>query len=137
MIEQIKSKLEELEFKKKQMKPKIDEIEGKRAEEIATVNKKYDHMVYDVNIEVETYETKIINELIELFIRVVMDEFDAKRTISDYVTTEKFIEFREHISGIEIFPKELITRLDKIIDGEPIESLAYDIEKIEKEYKKS
>jgi len=135
MIDQIKSKIEELERKKQQLKPKIDEIEEKRTEQIAEVNKKFDHMVYEASFEVEDYEKNIKNEIIDLFIKVVMEEFDAKRSISDYLITEKFIEFREQVNDLEIFPKELITRLDNVIDGDPIENLAYDIEKFEKEYK--
>jgi hypothetical protein len=137
MIDQIKSKLEELESKKRQVKPKIDEIEEKRKEEIANINKKYDHMVYDVNIEVQNYENNIMNEMIDIYIKVVMDEFDAKRSTSDYMITENFKEFRDEINEIDIISKELIERLDKVINGDPIENLAYDIEKIENEYKKT
>ena len=137
MIDEIISKLEELELKKQQLKPKIDELDEKRAEEIAEVNKKYDHMVYEVNVEVENYENKIMNEMIDIFIKVVMDEFDAKRSTSDYMVTDNFKEFRDKINEVEIFPKELIERLDKVIDEDPIENLAYDIEKIENEYKKT
>jgi hypothetical protein len=135
MIDQIKSKIEELERKKQQLKPKIDEIEQKRTEQIAEVNKKYDHMVYEVSIEVENYEKKIMNDIIDLFLKVVMEEFDSKRSISDYMITENFKEFRERVNEIDLFPKELITRLDKVLDGDPIENLAYDLEKIEREYK--
>ncbi|MEJ2295682.1 MAG: DUF3086 domain-containing protein, partial [Candidatus Lokiarchaeota archaeon] len=117
MINQIALKLEELEAKKSALSPKIDEIERKRNEELAEVNKKYDHLVQDTSIEVEEFEDKIMNDLIDLFVKVVMDEFDTKRSTSDYVLTEKFKEFRENIAEIEIFPEELIERLDKVIEG--------------------
>jgi hypothetical protein len=137
MINQIALKLEELEAKKSALSPKIDEIERKRNEELAEVNKKYDHLVQDTSIEVEEFEDKIMNDLIDLFVKVVMDEFDTKRSTSDYVLTEKFKEFRENIAEIEIFPEELIERLDKVIEGDPVEKIAYDIEKIEMKYKKN
>ena len=135
MIEELKSKLKELELKKSELQPKIDEIETKRAEELQEVNKKYDHMVSDVNIEVQDFKNKIMNEIIDLFSKVVMDEFDAKRSTSDYMVTDKFKDFRESVLELELFPKELIERLDKVINGDPIENIAYDLEKIEANYK--
>jgi hypothetical protein len=137
MINQFKAKLEELEAKKSALSPKIEEIEQRRNEELAEVNKKFDHLVQDASIEVENFENKIMSEMIDLFIKVIMDEFDAKRSTSDYVLTDKFKQFREDISEIHIFPQELIERLDKVIDGDPIEKVAYDIEKIENKYKKA
>jgi len=136
MIDELKSNLKELELKKRELQPKIDEIETKRAEELQEINKKYDHMVSDVNIEVQDFKNKITNKIIDLFSKVVMDEFDAKRSTSDYMVTDKFKDFRESVLELELFPKELIERLDKVIDGDPIENIAYDLEKIETNYKK-
>jgi len=135
MIEQLKSKLKELEIKKQELQPKIDKIEEKKAEEIQELNKKYDHMIQDVNVEVEDFEQKIMNDIIDLFSKVVMDEFDTKRSTSEYMVTENFKEFREKVSEIELFPRDLIERLDKVIEGGLIENIAYDLEKIETEYK--
>ncbi len=135
MIEELKSKLKELELKKSKLQPKIDEIEAKRAEELQEVNKRFDHMVADVNIEVQDFKNKIMNEIIDLFSKVVMDEFDAKRSTSDYMVTDKLKDFRESVLELELFPKDLIERLDKVIDGDPIENVAYDLEKIEAKYK--
>jgi len=135
MIEELKSKLKELELKKRELQPKIDEIEAKRAEELQEVNKKYDHMVNDGNVEVQDFKNKIINKIIDLFSKIVMDEFDAKRSTSDYMVTDNFKDFRESVLELEMFPKELIERLDKVIEGDPIENIAYDIEKIEAKYK--
>ena len=135
MIEELKSKLEELELKKSELQPKIDEIESKRAEEIQEVNNKYNHMVNDINTEVQDFKNKILNVIIDSFSKAVMDEFDAKRSTSDYTVTDNFKDFRESVLQIEMFPKELIERLNKVIDGDPIENIAYDIEKIEATYK--
>ncbi len=135
MIEELKSKLTELELKRSELQPKIDEIEAKRAEELQEVNKKYDHMVSDVNIEVQDFKNKIVNKIIGLFSKVVMDEFDAKRSTSDYMVSDNFKDFRESVLELEMFPKELIGRLDKVINGDPIENIAYDLEKIEAKYK--
>jgi predicted Zn-dependent protease with MMP-like domain len=136
MIEQLKSKLKELEIKKQEIQPKIDKIEQKKAEEIQELNKRYDHLIQDVNIEVEDFEQNIMNDIIDLFSKVVMNEFDTKRSTSEYMVTENFKEFREKVSEIELFPRTLIERLDEVIDGGLIENIAYDLEKIETEYKK-
>ncbi len=135
MIDQLKSKLKELGIKKQELQPKIDKIEEQKAEEIQELNKKYDHLFQDANIEVEDFEQKIMNDIIDLFSKAVMDEFDTKRSTSEYMVTENFKEFREKVSEIELFPRDLIERLDKVIEGGLIENIAYDLEKIETEYK--
>ena len=136
MLEQLKSKLKELDVKKQELQPKIDEVEEKKAEELQELNKKYDHMIQDVNAEVEDFEQKIMNDILDLFSKVIMDEFEQKRSTSEYSLTNNFKEFRDSISEIDFFPKELVERLDKVINGDLIENVAYDLEKIESEYKK-
>ena len=135
MIQSIKEKLKILEIRKSDASPRIKEIEEKRAEELADVNKKYDHMIDDVSTEVTEFERSIMNDLIDSFLKIIMDEFDAKRSTSEYIITDQFRTFREEMSDISIFPKELIERMDKVIEGDPIENVAYDIEKIEGKYK--
>ena len=76
-----------------------------------------------------------MKDLIDLFSKIIMDEFDEKRSTSEYSLTENFKEFRDKISEIEFFPKELVERLDKVIEGDPIENIAYNLEKIKKKYK--
>lgn len=135
IMTELESKLKELEIKKQELQPKIDDIEAQKAEEIQELNRKYDHMIMDANSEVEDFEQSIMNEIIDLFSKIVMDEFDAKRSTSEYMITEKFKDFRNGVSKIDLFPKDLIDRLDKVIEGGLIENLAYDIEKIEANYK--
>jgi hypothetical protein len=135
MIEEIKAKLAKLELMKSDASPKIIELNERRAEEIAEVNKKYDHLVEDISIEVKDFENRIIGDLIDSFIKIIMEEFDAKRSTSEYTLTDKFKNFREEMTEISLFPSELIERMDKVINGDPIENLAYDIEKFETKYK--
>ena len=135
MTEEIKAKLAKLKNMKSDTSPRILEINEKREEEIAEVNKKYDHLVEDVSIEVDNFEKRILGELVDLFIDTIMKEFDAKRSTSEYMLTEHFRNFRDNMAELDLFPKELIEKMDKVIDGEPIDSLAYDIDKIEKQYK--
>ncbi|MBY9009311.1 MAG: hypothetical protein KGD74_05540 [Candidatus Lokiarchaeota archaeon] len=136
MVEQLESKLKELEIKKLELQPKVDEIEAKKAEEIQELNRKYDHMIQDANSEVIDFEQKIMNEIIELFSKVVMEEFDTKRSTSEYILTENFKDFRNGVSKIDLFPRDLIDRLDSVIEGGLIENVAYDLEKIEAKFKR-
>ena len=135
MIQSILEKLKLLEIRKSDASPRIKELEEKRAEALAEVNKKYDHMIDDVSTEVNEFERSILNELIDSFVKIIMGEFDAKRSTSEYILTDQFRTFKEEMSEISIFPKELIERMEKVIKGDPIENIAYDIEKIEGKYK--
>jgi len=135
MIEDIKAKLAKLELMKSDASPRILELNEKRAEAIAEINKKYDHLVEDISIEVKDFENRIIGGLIDSFIKIIMQEFDAKRSTSEYTLTDRFKNFREDMAEVNLFPPELIERMDKVINGDPIENLAYDIEKIEAKYK--
>ena len=135
MIQSIKAKLKELEIRRSDASPRIMELEEKRAEELAEVNTKYDHIIDDVSTDVNEFERSIMKELIDAFVKIIIDEFDAKRSTSEYILTDQFRTFRQEMSEISIFPKELIERMDKVIEGDPIENVAYDIEKIEGKYK--
>lgn len=135
MTEEIKAKLAKLEKMKSDTSPRILELNEKRGEEIVEINKKYDHLLEDVSIEVDNFEKRIIGELIDLFIDTIMKEFDAKRSTSEYSLTERFKIFRDNMAQIDLFPKELIDKMDNVIAGEPIDNLAYDIDKFEKSYR--
>ncbi len=135
-IKEIKSKLKELEAKKREVGPKIEEIEVSRQKQLAEVNKKYDHMVDDVKQDVKLLENNLMNNIIDTFEKVVMNEFETKRSTSEYMITDDFKDFREGASEIDMFPKNLIERLDKVINGDPIENIAYDLEKIKNMYKR-
>jgi len=136
MNNQLKSKLEELEIKKNAIKPKIDEINLKREEEIQTVNKKYDHMVYELNYEIQKFENDIHNEMIRSFVDITSRELDIKRSTGLYSVSDEFKEYREKIAKFENFPEELVDKLHHVINGDPIENIIYELEDIEKKYLK-
>lgn len=135
-MNQLKSKLEELEIKKNAIKPKIDEINLKREEEIQTVNKKYDHMVYELNYEIQKFENDIHNEMIRSFVDITSRELDIKRSTGLYSVSDEFKEYREKIAKFENFPEELVDKLHHVINGDPIENIIYELEDIEKKYLK-
>jgi enoyl-[acyl-carrier-protein] reductase (NADH) len=137
MIDQLKLKLEELEAKKQNMKPKINEMNAQREEELNVVNEKYDKLVGEINSEVYNFELQVNNDLINSFVKAVMDEFDLKRSTSEYSISSTIKEYKEYIATVEMFPEELVDRLEKLIEGDPIENIAYDIEKIQEKFIKS
>ena len=136
MINQLKSKLEELEAKKNSLKPKIDEINSKREEEIQKVNQKYDHMVYELNYEVQKIENEIHNEMIQSFVDITSKELDLKRSTTLYSVSDELKDFKENIAKFESFPEELVDKLHKVINGDPIENIIYELEDIKKKHLK-
>jgi len=134
MINQLKSKVEELEIKKNDIKPEIDRINLKRDEEIQTVNKKYDHMVYELNYEIQKFENKIHNEIIQSFVDISSRELDIKRSTDLYSVSDEFKEYREKIAKFESFPEELVEKLHRVVNGDPIENIIYELEDIKEKY---
>jgi hypothetical protein len=134
MDEQLKSKLEELEIKKKELQPKIDEINAKREGEIQKVNQKYDHMIYEVNYTAQHLENEFYNDLIKSYIEIVTREFDRKRSSDLYEVSKEFKDYKELIAEFDMFPEELIHRMQKVINGAPIEDIMYELDKIQKKY---
>ena len=137
MISHLISKLEELEQRKKALEPKFHEINSQREKEIQSVNTKYDHIIADINYEIKQIENKIYNEMIESFSNVVSRELEIKRSNSLYSVTEEFKDYRESISNLNLFPKDLIEKLDKVINGSPIEDVIYILDDIKAKYLKS
>ncbi|TKJ20600.1 MAG: hypothetical protein CEE43_12280 [Promethearchaeota archaeon Loki_b32] len=137
MSDKLNSKLKELEIKKKELQPKIDEINLKREEEIQDVNKKYDHMMYDVNYTAQQLEDEFYNDLIKSFVEIVTREFDIKRSTDIYEVSKEFKDYRETISQFNMFPEELINMMHKVIKGDPIENIMYELDDIQKKYRKS
>ncbi|MHA1932301.1 MAG: hypothetical protein ACW96X_07150 [Promethearchaeota archaeon] len=134
MSSQLKSKLEELEIKKNAIQPKMDEINSKRDEEIQKVNKKYDHMVYELNYEIQKLEDGIHNELIQAYIDITSKELDLKRSTTLYSVSDEFKEFKEKMRIFDSFPRELLDNIHKVINGDPVENLIYELEDIKKKY---
>ncbi len=134
MLSHLNSKLEELELKKKGMQPKIDEINLKRDEEIQTINKKYDHMIYELNYEIQKVEDSIHNEMIQTFIDITSKELDFKRSTTLYSVSDDLKELKEKIARFESFPEELVNKLHKVINGDPIENIIYELDDIKKKY---
>ena len=136
MSERFKSKLQELEAKKKELEPKIDEINAEREKEIEKINKKYDHMIYDVNYTAQQLEDEFFNDLIKSFVEIVTREFDIKRSSDMYEVSNEFKVYREEIAQFDIFPEELINKMHRVINGDPIDNIMYQLDDIQKKFLK-
>ena len=134
MREQLKSKHKELEMKLKELQPKIDEINLKREEEIQKVNTKYNHMLYDVSHTAQQLEDEFYNDLIKSFIEIVTREFDIKRSSDTYEVSNEFKIYREEIGQFDKFPEELINKMHRVINGDPIDNIMYELDDIKKKY---
>ena len=134
MREQLKSKHKELEMKLKELQPKIDEINLKREEEIQKVNTKYNHMLYDVSHTAQQLEDEFYNDLIKSFIEIVTREFDIKRSSDTYEVSNEFKIYQEEIGQFDKFPEELINKMLRVINGDPIDNIMYELDDIKKKY---
>lgn len=137
MINHLLLKLEELQQRKMELQPKIDDINTQRENEIQNVHKKYNHIIADINYELTKIENDIFNQMIESFVNLVTRELEVKRSSSLYTVSDEFKEYRENISKLEIFPEELIRKLDKVIEGNPIEEVVYLLDDIKTKYLKN
>ncbi|TFF98420.1 MAG: hypothetical protein EU547_01540 [Promethearchaeota archaeon] len=135
MIENIKQKLKELNKRERQIEPKIQKIEEKRDAEIKEIREKYNEKITSVTSELDGFKKELSNGLINSFVDVVMQEFEAKRSTSEYSLTQNFKDYRKFIAGVDLFPKDLVDQLDKVISGEnTIEDIAYNLEDIKNKY---
>lgn len=135
MAERIIQKIIELKNLEQKIEPRINDLNEKREKELQQINKKYDQRISEVSNEVENFKRQLNQEIYESFEKAIMDEFDQKRSTSEYSVTSQIKEYRDSMKDIELFPNELIKRLDKIIAGEePIENLAYDLEDIKTQH---
>jgi len=137
MKDQLKTKLEELDIKRKELQPKIDDINAKREEEIQKINKKYDHMIFDINYTTQQLEDEFYNDLIKSYVEIVIREFDRKRSSDIYDVSNEFKDYAASIAEFDVFPKELVEKMQKVIKGAPIENIMYDLDKIQAKYLRS
>jgi len=137
MIDQLKKKLDMLEAKKSEIKPRVEELKEKKEREREAIDEKYHHLIAEVTLNVDRFENEVFNDFINSYLDAVMEEFDAKRSITDYVVTERIKQYREEIATIEMFPKELIGKLDRVISGvDQIENIVYYVDDIKNKYLK-
>ncbi|TFG02121.1 MAG: hypothetical protein EU539_13375, partial [Promethearchaeota archaeon] len=95
MIEEIINKIEELKNLEKEIEPKIDELNSQRDNEIKKITQKYDEKISHVSNEVETYRKNLMKLIYGSFENAVMNEFDAKRSTSEYSITPQIRKYKE------------------------------------------
>ncbi|MHA2088197.1 MAG: hypothetical protein ACW972_07965, partial [Promethearchaeota archaeon] len=61
-------------------------------------------------------------------------ELDFKRSTTLYSVSDELKEFKEKIARFESFPEELLNKLHKVINGDPIENIIYELEDIKTKF---
>ncbi|MBD3353725.1 MAG: hypothetical protein GF364_19730 [Candidatus Lokiarchaeota archaeon] len=137
MIEELKAELQKLEDSKAEAQPKIDELNKERNKELALVEQRYDALIANVSKDVDELEEKVYNDLIESFEKIVMHEFDAKRSTNIYRITKKLKAYTQFVSDLDMYPKELAEKLQQVVSQEiTIEDVAYNVDKLKGKYLK-
>jgi len=136
MINHLLTKLDELEQRKRTLEPKLKDINNERDVEIQKVNTKYDHIIADLNYEIKQIEDGIYNEIINSFINIITRELEVKRSDSLYSVSDELKKYREDVSELSLFPKELVEKLDHIINGSPVEEVIYILDDLKDKYLK-
>ena len=91
-------------------------------------------MIYDINYTAQQLEDEFYNDLIKSFVEIVTREFERKRSSDLYEISYEFKDYAESVSEFDIFPKELVQRMQKVMNGDPIEDIVYDLDKIQKKF---
>ncbi len=137
MIDKLKLKFDEFNSKKAEVQPKIDEIEIKQKNEIKLVEERYEKLKSEITSEINSMEKELNDMLIDSFEKIIMFEFDAKRSVSEYSITKEIKVYLDFVKNIgDSYPQELVEYLNKLINTEcSIEDIAYKIDSIMAKFK--
>ena len=136
MNDQLKEKIRQLKEKKRSIQPDINKLNSQKGKEIQVINIKYDDLISQLDTDSFKLEQEVFKDLIESYSKVIMDEFDAKRSVSEYNVTNNIKDYKNYMAGIDMYPKELIEKLNRIINGEKIENFVFELDDIKKKYAK-
>ena len=131
----MKNKLHEIEDMRKESEKRLRILETKKQRQIREIENRFVKLEEEVINPVENFEIQIYNDLIESFEELVLKEIDMKRADCEYCLSEEVEEFRNNMISVDIFPKELIARLDQVISGKKtIEDVAFKLDNIKEKY---
>ncbi|MBN2155992.1 MAG: hypothetical protein JW776_08115 [Candidatus Lokiarchaeota archaeon] len=135
--EEIKNQLQEIERLREQTQKRMHELETKKKRQIAEIENRFVRLEEELINPVETFEIQVYNGLIQSFEDLVLNEIDKKRMNCEYILSEDVKTYRNQMISVEIFPKELIARLDQVISGKKtIEDIAYKLDEIKNKFTK-
>ena len=112
-------------------------LETKKQRQIREIENRFIKLEQEAVNPVEAFEIQVYNGLIDEFEELVIHEIDEKRTDCDYCLSGEVEKFRNTMVQVDIFPKELIARLDQVIAGKrTIEDIAFKMDDIKEKYMK-
>ncbi len=135
--EEVKTKLHEIEHMREESAKRLRILETKKQRQIREIENRFVKLEQETLNPVEIFEIQVYNGLIQNFEELVLKEIDLKRTDCEYCLSDEVKTFRNTMVQVEIFPKELIARLDQVIDGKKtIDDIAFKLDDIKEKYLK-
>lgn len=133
----MKNQLQEIEHLREQSHKRLDILTTKKQRQIKEIENRFKKLEEDTLNPVESFEIQVYNGLIQKFEDMVLHEIDVKRSDCEYCLSEEVENFRNVMVQVEIFPKELIARLDQVIEGKKsIDDVAFKLPDIKEKYMK-
>ena len=133
--EDVVKNLQAIEHMKEESSKRLRILETKKQRQIREIENRFVKLEEEVINPVEHFEIQVFNNLINSFEELVLKEIDVKRADCEYCLSEEVEKYRNNMISIEIFPKELIARLDQVLTGKKtIEDVAFKLGDIREKY---
>ena len=133
--DEVKTKLQEIKRLKVESDKRLSILETKKKRQIREIENRFIKLEEDTINPVDTFEIQIYNGLIQSFEELVVKEIDKKRSDCEYCLSEEVEVFRNQMISVDIFPKELIARLDQVLNGKKtMEDIAFKMDEIKDMY---
>ena len=131
----VKNQLLEIEHLREESEKRLRILETKKQRQIREIENRFIKLEQEAVNPLEHFEIQVYNGLIESFEDMILKEIDIKRSDCEYCLSNEVENFRNTMVQVEIFPKELIARLDQVISGKKnIEDVAFKLEEIREKY---
>jgi len=135
--EKIKNKLQEIERLREESEKRLKILESKKQRQIKEIENRFVQLEEETKNPVENFEIQVYNGLIHSFEKLILNEIDRKRSNCQYCLSEDVQKYRNQMIAVDIFPKELIARLDQVLNGKKtMEDIAYKLDEIKDKYLK-
>ncbi len=131
----VRKKIQEIEKMREESQKRLSILETKKRRQIKEIENRFIRLEEEVVNPIESFEIQVYNGLITSFEELVLNEIDKKRSDCEYCLSDEVQKYRTNMISVEIFPKELIARLDQVLAGKKtIEDIAYKLPEIKEKY---
>ncbi|TFG19698.1 MAG: hypothetical protein EU530_05445 [Promethearchaeota archaeon] len=134
-VNALKTKLQEIEIMREESSKRLRILETKKQRQIREIENRFFKLEEEVVNPITNFEIQVYNGLIDSFEDLVLQEIDKKRSDCEYCLSDEVNTYRNQLVQVEIFPKELIARLDQVLAGKKtMEDIAYKLGDIKEKY---